>query len=185
MKCQSVKLSEKKRCQKQYTLILPWRWLCLWYNTKIILHTRDPRSPFSWNGSNWYLALECAHWALSLLISCCKSWLQPWHFIGSTKKFLNKAKLMVLRCWGKEIYLFWPFYLHRDKNKTLEKYANIKSQILYVDKLKVTVFPLPRKDRTAMNLMSTQYLQQSILFSWIKMQYRTYNVIARNILLKR
>lgn len=80
------------------------------------------------------------------------------------------------------MYLFWSFYLLRDKTKTLEKDANIKSQIFYVDKLNIF---LARKDRTAMNLMSIQDLQQSILFSWTKIQYRTYSVIARNIILKR
>lgn len=63
----------------------------------------------------WYLALECAHWASSLLISCFKSWLQPWNFIGNTKKFFSKAKLMLLHCWEKGMYLFWWFYLLRDK----------------------------------------------------------------------
>lgn len=92
---------------------------------------------------------------------------------------------MVLHCWEKEVYLFWSFYLLRDKTKTLEKDANIKSQVLYVRKLKFTVFQLARKDRTVMNLMSIQDLQQSSLFSWTKVQYRTYSVIARNILLKR
>lgn len=80
------------------------------------------------------------------------------------------------------MYLFWSFYLLRDKTKTLEKDANIKSQIFYVDMLNIF---LARKDRTAMNLMSIQDLQQSILFSWTKIQYRTYSVTARNIILKR
>lgn len=43
---------------------------------------------------------------------------------------------MVLHCWEK-MYLFWSLYLLRDKTKTLEKDANIKSQIFCVDKMKV------------------------------------------------
>lgn len=90
---------------------------------------------------------------------------------------------MVLHCWEK-MYLFWSLYLLRDKTKTLEKDANIKSQIFCVDKMKVKSIFLARKNRTAMNLMSIQDLQQSTLFSWTKIQHRTYSVIARNIILR-
>lgn len=101
-------------------------------------HQRSMKS-FQLEWHHWYRALECAHCASSLLILCFKSGLWPWNFIGSTKKFFNKAKLMVLHCWEKEMYLFWSFYLLRDKTKTSEKDANLKLQIFYVDKWKVTV----------------------------------------------
>lgn len=90
------KTVRKKRCQKQYTLIPPWRWLCLWYNTKIILHTRDPWSPFSWNGSNWYLALECAHTEL------CQSW-----FCVSWADFDHEILLVAQK--NSSIKLSWGF----------------------------------------------------------------------------